>query len=95
MKATGTTDQGEIPALDLVAHGSTVPLMTARAMLDLKQRLSKLSEADRRIAAAYLLRLKHESPAGRRATTRTMKAMDAGKKVRLRDLARQLGRAGG
>ena len=64
--------------------------MTATAVLDLKQRLSKLSEGDRKMAAAYLLRLKHESPAGRRETTRTMKEMDAGKKVRLSDLKRQL-----
>ena len=67
--------------------------MTASAILDLKQRLSKLSEADRRMAAAYLLRLKHESAAGKREATRTMKEMDAGKKVRLRDLVRQLGHA--
>ena len=67
--------------------------MTASAILDLKQRLSKLSEADRRMAAAYLLRMKHESPAGRRDVTRTMKEMDAGKKIRLRDLAKQLGHA--
>jgi hypothetical protein len=62
--------------------------MTAIAILDLKQRLSKLSEADRRMD---LLRLKHESPAGRREAARTMREMDEGKKVRLKDLATQLG----
>ena len=67
--------------------------MTAIAMLDLKQRLSQLSQADRRMASAYLLRLKHESPAGRREATRTMKAMDTGQKIRARDLAKQLGHA--
>ena len=65
--------------------------MTATAMLDLKQRLSKLSEADRQIAAAYLLRLKDESPAGRKEAARMMKEMDQGKKPRLTDLAKQLG----
>ena len=64
--------------------------MTATAVLELKQRLSKLSEGERKMAAAYLLRLKHESPAGRRETTRTMKEMDSGKKIRLSDLKRQL-----
>jgi hypothetical protein len=64
--------------------------MTATAVLELKQRLSKLSEGDRKMAAAYLLRLKHESVSGRRETSRTMKEMDAGKKVRLSDLKRQL-----
>jgi hypothetical protein len=67
--------------------------MTATAILDLKQRLSKLSDADRRMVSAYLLRLKHESPSGRREATRTMREMDAGKKVRLKDLAKQLGHA--
>jgi hypothetical protein len=61
--------------------------MTATAILDLKQRLSKLSESDRRMASAYLLRLKHESPAGRREASLIMREMDAGKKVRLKDLA--------
>ncbi len=63
--------------------------MTATAMLDLKQRLARLTEADRRAAAAYLLRLKHESPAGRRETSRLMREMDAGKKTRLGDLAKR------
>jgi len=67
--------------------------MTATAILDIKQRLSKLSDADRRMVSAYLLRLKHESPAGRREATRTMREMDAGKKVGLKDLAKQLGHA--
>ena len=62
--------------------------MTATAMLDLKQRLARLSETERRAAAAYLLRLRHESPAGRRETSRLMREMDAGKKTRLRDLAK-------
>lgn len=57
--------------------------MTASAMLDLKQRLARLNENERRTAAAYLLRLKHESAAGRRETSRVMKEMDAGKKTRL------------
>jgi hypothetical protein len=67
--------------------------MTAAAILELKQRLSKLSAVDRRMISAYLLRLKHESPAGRREATRTMREMDAGKKFRLKDVAKQLGHA--
>lgn len=67
--------------------------MTAMAILDIKQRLSKLSAKDRRMASAFLLRLKNDSPAGRREISRTMREMDAGKKVRLKDLAKQLGHA--
>jgi len=67
--------------------------MTATAILELKQRLSKFSESDRQMAAAYLLRLKHESPAGKKESTRVMKEMDRGKKTKLADLAKQLGHA--
>jgi hypothetical protein len=63
--------------------------MTATAMLDLKQRLARLTEEERRAAAAYLLRLKHESAAGRRETSRVMREMDAGKKTRLSDLSKR------
>ena len=45
-------------------------------MLDLKQRLSKLSEKDRQTVAAYLQRLRDESPAGRREMAQVMKEMD-------------------
>jgi hypothetical protein len=67
--------------------------MTATAMLDLKQRLARLTESERRAAAAYLLRLRHESSAGRRETSRLMREMDVGKKTRLRDLAKRSGYA--
>jgi len=60
--------------------------MTATAMLDLKQRLARLTEAERKVASAYLLRLKHESPAGRRRTSGIMREMDAGKKKPLREI---------
>jgi len=64
--------------------------MTAEAILEIKQRLSKLSENERREVAAYLLRLKHESPAWKKEMSRRMKEMDRGKKIRLADLAKQL-----
>jgi hypothetical protein len=67
--------------------------MTATVALDLKQRLSKMTEAERREVAAFLLRLKHETPAWKREMTRRMKEMDRGKKVRLADLTKQLGHA--
>lgn len=67
--------------------------MTATAALDLKQRLVKLSEPERREISAFLLRIKRESPAWKKEMTRRMKEMDRGKKVRLADLAKQLGHA--
>ena len=65
--------------------------MTATAILELKQKVSILSEPDRRSLAAYMLRLKHETPAAKRGISQSMHEMDAGRKTRLRDLARQLG----
>ena len=76
---------GEETAVEMVRAGATDYV--------LKQRLARLSPAERRVASAYLLRLKHESPAGRRKASHTMREMNAGRKVRLRDLARQLGHA--
>jgi hypothetical protein len=54
--------------------------MTASSQLDLKQRLARLSEKDRLAISAYLLRLKHQSKSGRRALSKIMSEMDAGKK---------------
>lgn len=85
--------QGTFGALTRISVEILFGHMTSAAILDLKQRLSRLSESDRKMAAAYLLRLKHESAAGKRELSRTMKAMDDGKKVRLRDLRKQLGHA--
>ena len=60
--------------------------MTASIELELKQRLARLSERDRRAISAYLLRLKHESKSGRRHISRLMREMDAGKKTLLSQL---------
>ena len=65
--------------------------MTAVAILDLKQKLSKLSARERREMTSYLLRLKHESSEGRKETSRRMREMDQGKKNRLTDLKKSLG----
>ena len=65
--------------------------VTASAELDLKQRLARLSERDRRAMSAYLLRLKHQSKRGRQSISRLMKEMDAGKKTSLSKLASDLG----
>ncbi len=67
--------------------------MTATGMLELKQNLTRLSETERREAALFLQRLRLESPASKRELSRRMKEMDAGKKVSLADLKKQLGHA--
>jgi hypothetical protein len=65
--------------------------VTASAELELKQRLARLSERDRRDMSAYLLRLKHQSKSGRQGISKLMKEMDAGGKTSLTELASVLG----
>lgn len=57
--------------------------MSATAMLQLKQQLSQITEKERQEIAAYLHRLKQESPAYHKEMTRRMSEMDKGKKIRL------------
>ena len=57
--------------------------MSATAMLQLKQQLSQITEKERQEIAAYLHRLKQESPAYQKEMTRRMSEMDKGKKIRL------------
>lgn len=57
--------------------------MSATAMLQLKQQLSKMSEKQRQEVAAFLHRLKQDSPAWQKEMSRRMTDMDAGKKFKL------------
>jgi len=75
----------------MIENGALLPNMTASIELDLKQRLSRLSERDRLAMSSYLLRLKHQSKNGREGISKLMKEMDAGKKTGLSKLADDLG----
>lgn len=66
--------------------------MTATAMLELKQRVSRLTKSERRELNAYMIRLRHETPEWRKMISRRMREMDAGKKVSLPELERRLAR---
>ena len=57
--------------------------MSAAAMLQLKQSLSKMTEKERQEVSAFLHRLKQESPAWQKEMARRMSEMDSGKKFRL------------
>jgi hypothetical protein len=65
--------------------------MTAAIELDLKQRLARLSERDRRAMSAFLIRLKYQSKGGRQDISAIMKEMDQGRKTGLSKLATDLG----
>jgi hypothetical protein len=64
--------------------------MNATAVIDLKQRLARLTETERLAMSAYLLRLKHQSKRGRQSISKLMGEMDAGKKVSLSKLSADL-----
>jgi hypothetical protein len=61
-------------------------------LLKLKQEVSRLSARERRELACYLIRLRHQSPAWRRMVSKRMRAMDAGRKVSLKQLQQRLAR---
>ena len=64
--------------------------MTANAMLELKQQVSRLTKSERRELNAYMIRLRHETPEWRRMISRRMREMDAGKKITVAELKRRL-----
>jgi hypothetical protein len=61
-------------------------------MLELKQEVSRLSQKERRELNAFMIRLRHQTPAWRKTISRRMKAMDAGKKISLEEVERRLAR---
>lgn len=66
--------------------------MTATAMLELKQRVSRLTNSEQRELNAYMIRLRHETSKWRKMISQRMRDMDAGKKVSLPELERRLAR---
>jgi len=57
--------------------------MSATAMLQLKQQLSRLSDKQRKEIVAFLHHLKQETPAWQKEMARRMEEMDEGKKFRV------------
>jgi hypothetical protein len=57
--------------------------MSTMTMLQLKQQLSRISEKERQEIAAFLHRLRQQSPSWQKEMTRRMAEMDAGKKFRV------------
>jgi hypothetical protein len=63
-------------------------------MLELKQQISRLSVRERRELNAYMIRLRHERPEWKRAISKRMCDMDAGKKVSVEELERRVASRG-
>jgi hypothetical protein len=62
------------------------------SMLELKQRVSRLSPRQRQELQLYLLRLKRETPAWKKATAAKIRAMQAGKFTTLEELKARVGK---
>jgi len=67
--------------------------MTATALLDLKQQLTRLSENERRQISAFIIRRGQDTAAWKKETARRLDDMATGKKVSVAKLRRQLGHA--
>jgi hypothetical protein len=62
------------------------------SILQVKQTLSRMSHRERREIQLYLLRLKRETPAWKRATAKTIRDMQAGKFVTIEELRDRIGK---
>ena len=60
--------------------------MEAALELDLKQKLTQLSDSESREISAFLLRLRHSKAEAKVERSRIMKEMDAGTKTKLSNL---------
>jgi hypothetical protein len=67
--------------------------MSDEGMLKVKQAIARMNEAERLEVSSYLLKLRHEGSAWRKEAGKTMRAMDRGEKVSLKDLSKRLGHA--
>jgi hypothetical protein len=65
---------------------------TVMSILELKQRVSRLSQRERQELQLYLLRLKRETPAWKRATAKKIRDMQGGKFTTLEELATRVGK---
>ena len=63
------------------------------SVLELKQQISRLSPRQRNEIQIYLLRLKRDTPAWKRATAKRIKDMQAGKQVSIEKLEARLRRS--
>lgn len=56
------------------------------SLLELKQKVARLSQKDRRELQLYLIKLRHQTPAWRKATAKTIREMKTGKYTTIEEL---------
>ena len=62
------------------------------SLLELKQAASQLSKREREELHAYLIRLRHNTPAWKRATAGRIRTMQAGRRVSAEELEARISR---
>jgi len=63
------------------------------SVLELQQKISRLSPRERKEIQIYLLRLKRDTPAWKRATAQRIRDMQAGKQVSIEELEARMRRS--
>ena len=56
------------------------------SLLELKQKVARLSQRERRELQLYMIKLRHQTPAWKKATARTIREMQAGKYTTIEQL---------
>lgn len=62
------------------------------SILELKQAVSRLTKREREELHAYLIRLRHNTPGWKRKTAKTVRAMQAGKRVSAEEMEARIAR---
>ncbi len=62
------------------------------SVLEVKQAISKMSKQERREIQLYLIKLRHQSPAWKKATAKTILEMQAGKFTAIEQLEARIAR---
>jgi len=62
------------------------------SVLEVKQAISKMTKSERREVGLYLIKLRHSTPAWKRATANRIRAVQAGRFTSMEDLAARIAR---
>lgn len=62
------------------------------SVLEVKQAISKMSKQERQQVQLYLIKLRHSTPAWKRATAKTIRDMQAGKFTTLEQMEARIAR---
>jgi len=67
--------------------------LTTVSILELKEAATKLSKREREELHAFLIQLRHDTPEWKRKTAKTIREMQAGKRVSLEAIRARIARA--